>query len=80
MTATVADAALRAAERAYRLIAAAHDERDPQATAREVARAWQDVEALRTFGTTDVRRVRQPGFGGTARVVARHYFEGEGEG
>jgi hypothetical protein len=76
MTATVADAALRAAERAYRLIAAAHDERDPQATPREVARARQDVEALRAFGTTDVRRVRQLGFDGTARVVARQYFEG----
>jgi hypothetical protein len=80
MTATVADAALRQAERAYRLIAAAHDERDPQATAREVARALQDVEALRAFGTTDVRRVRQLGLDGGGRVVARHYFEREGEG
>jgi hypothetical protein len=76
VTATVADAALRAAERRVRLIERARDERDPQATARELRRAQQDVEALRAFGTTAVRRARQLGLDGGARVVARHYFEG----
>ena len=65
-------------ERRVRLIAAALAERDPQATARELARPERDAEAVRRFGTTDLRRVRQLGIDGPGRVVARHYFEGEG--
>lgn len=72
MTATVAEAVLRAAERRVRLIERAAAEFDPQATRRELARARQDVAALRAFGTTDVRRVpvlRQAAFDGSGRVV-----------
>ena len=68
----LAAATLRDAERKVRMIEEAQDDRDPQATARELARARQDVEALRTFGTTLVRRIpvlRQLGIDGPGRVV-----------